>query len=125
MKKAIKPLLIVVMAILLIALISIIYIRSTEQLMDKDLAKTLISERYKGDITKLTQSKDNRTFFVKIKDKDKKYSLEIDRTKETIKNVTSQPTPKKQTKKEKPKTKEKKTGTDKDGEGRRERRGKW
>ena len=113
MKKAIKPLLIVVMAIILIALISIIYIRSTEQLMDKDLAKTLISERYKGDITKLTQSKDNRTFYVKIKDKDKKYSLEIDRRKETIKNVTSQTTPKKQTKKEKPKTKEKPKKDDK------------
>src|SRR5699024_12266211 len=60
-----------------------------------------------------TQSKDNRTFYVKIKDKDKKYSLEIDRRKETIKNVTSQTTPKKQTKKEKPKTKEKPKKDDK------------
>ncbi|MBF0839904.1 hypothetical protein, partial [Streptococcus acidominimus] len=64
----------------------------------------------KGDITKLTQSKDNRTFYVKIKDKDKKYSLEIDRRKETIKNVTSQTTPKKQ----KPKTKEKPKKDDKE-----------
>lgn len=106
MKKLIKPFLIVMMAILLIALIAIIYIRSTEQLMDKNLAKTLVSERYKGDISKLTQSKDNRLFYVEIKDKDKKYSLEIDRRKETIKNVTSQSTSKQPTKQQ-PKTKQK------------------
>ncbi|MGK9043880.1 hypothetical protein [Mammaliicoccus vitulinus] len=106
MKKIIKPFLIIIMAMLLIALIAIIYIRSTEQLMDKNHAKTLVSERYKGDISKLTQSKDNRMFYVEIKDKDKKYSLEIDRRKETIKNVTSQSTSKQPTKQQ-PKTKQK------------------
>ncbi|WP_239710385.1 MULTISPECIES: hypothetical protein [unclassified Mammaliicoccus] len=110
MKKLIKPVLIVIVAILLITLITIIYFRSTEQLMDKNHAKTLVSERYKGELIKLTQSKDDRMFYVVIKDKDKKYSLEIDRKDETIKNVTSQSISKQVAKKQKPKKeKEKQT----------------
>nr|WP_263313472.1 hypothetical protein [Mammaliicoccus sp. Marseille-Q6498] len=107
MKKAIKPFLILVAIVLIFVLIVIIFFRTQDQLMKEKDAKNLVTERYKGTISKLTKSKDNRTFFVKIKDSEKIYSLEIDRRKETIKNVNSQSTAKKQNTKKNNKTKEK------------------
>ncbi|WP_323702542.1 PepSY domain-containing protein [Mammaliicoccus sp. Dog046] len=119
MNKAIKPLLLLLMCALFVVLMAVIYLKSTEKLMTEKEARELVTERYTGHIIKLDNRKDHRIYDVEIKDKNKLYSVEIDRLKGTIKNVDAKITEKKKVtkttkakEKNKPKeqNKQKKTG---------------
>lgn len=89
MKKATKLVLVVLAALLFIALSVVIYTKANESLMSKTEAKNFVTERYEGDIKKMSLSKDKKIFHVNIKDDNKMYSLDIDRKEEVIKNVQS------------------------------------
>lgn len=116
MNKTVKPLLLLLMCALFIVLMVVIYLKSTEKLMTEKEARELVTERYTGHISKLENRKDPRTYDVEIKDKNKQYSVEIDRLKGTIKNVDAKVIEKKKVakakknSKAKEQNKQKKTG---------------